>query len=186
VFDRATWTFINSFADWFSALGTIAAVVVALYLARKDARIRLRVRAGIRTMLQAGSKARPEFLMLEATNIGRRPAQIVNIGMRDGIRIRVSPRHRLGVLMVVMPPNDPLSATVPTTITDGQSASYYFPWPQFLKINREAIRTCFGGRLGWPRARLFQFGVETSAGGGFYVRIEKGLARKLVEDARER
>ena len=37
--DRATWQFINSFSSWLSAIGTVAAVIVALYLARRDKRI---------------------------------------------------------------------------------------------------------------------------------------------------
>jgi hypothetical protein len=40
-FDRETWTFVNSFAPWLSAIGTLAAVITSLYLATAD-RTRLR------------------------------------------------------------------------------------------------------------------------------------------------
>lgn len=51
---RETWQFINAAAAWFSALATFAAVVVALYLARKGNRIELEVRAGLRKVAFLG------------------------------------------------------------------------------------------------------------------------------------
>ena len=39
-----TWTFVNSFAPWLSAVGTLAAVVFSLYITLAD-RSRVRVRA---------------------------------------------------------------------------------------------------------------------------------------------
>ena len=33
MFAKETWVFLNTFADWFAALGSILAVIVALYLA---------------------------------------------------------------------------------------------------------------------------------------------------------
>jgi hypothetical protein len=42
--DRETWRFINSFAPWLSAIGTLAAVITSLYLATAS-RTRLRIRA---------------------------------------------------------------------------------------------------------------------------------------------
>ena len=66
--DRATWEFINSFSPWLSAFGTIAAVVIALYLARVDKRVRLEVSAGIRLMVTPGSPGpHPEYLELFAS-----------------------------------------------------------------------------------------------------------------------
>jgi hypothetical protein len=46
--DQETWQYINAASSWLSAIATLAAVVVALHLARKDNRIELEVRAGIR------------------------------------------------------------------------------------------------------------------------------------------
>jgi hypothetical protein len=46
--DRETWRFINTFAPWLSAVGTLVAVAVSLYLARKSNRIELEVSAGLR------------------------------------------------------------------------------------------------------------------------------------------
>src|SRR5688572_19989531 len=43
---RKTWEFINTFANWPSAIGTLAAVGVALYLAFRERRISLKLSAG--------------------------------------------------------------------------------------------------------------------------------------------
>ena len=93
--DRQLWTFINSFADWLSALGTIGAVIVALYLARKDARITLRVVSGLRVIVERGAPERhDEHFMLEVESprgrLGqapgrhrRRHAQVLTCGPRS-------------------------------------------------------------------------------------------------------
>jgi len=47
--DRETWTFINSFAPWLSAIGTLAAVIFSLYVTLAD-RTRLRVWAWKKTL----------------------------------------------------------------------------------------------------------------------------------------
>ena len=62
---QKTWRFINTFAPWLSALGTITAVLVALYLARMDRRIQLEVSAGHRITLHLASPGPPpEYLLL--------------------------------------------------------------------------------------------------------------------------
>lgn len=78
--DRELWTFINSFANWPSAIGTVAAVATALYLARRADRIRMRVRCGIRIVISQGkADPHPEYVNLEVTNVGRRAATISNL-----------------------------------------------------------------------------------------------------------
>ena len=43
LFDRETWLFINGFAPWLAALGTLLAVIVSLHLARRASRLDIRV-----------------------------------------------------------------------------------------------------------------------------------------------
>lgn len=43
--DKDTWRFINTFSGWFSAIGTLTAVLATIYFARRDKRIHLTVRA---------------------------------------------------------------------------------------------------------------------------------------------
>ena len=120
---------------------------------------------------------------IEVTNLGRRPANIISLVMRDGLRFRVK-RFGFGSQMIMLPPADPLSSRVPTTLNDGERANYFVLWPEFERINGPTMRTHFAGWLGQLRAHLFRVGVATSAGGVFDVRVERPLARRLVRLAR--
>jgi hypothetical protein len=83
--DKEIWKFINTFAPWFSALGTFAAVVVSLYLARISRRVRLKVSAGLefrsinREHLEVG-----RYICIRIINVGYREAIITNIRWQAG------------------------------------------------------------------------------------------------------
>jgi hypothetical protein len=175
-FSTEWWLFVNTFAEWFSAIGTIAAVIVALRLARRDARITLRISVGVRRLAQLGASEHPEYFWFEVTNVGRRSARITNLIMRDGFPFRSA--------MVMIPPQNALSSTVPTTINDGERATYMIRWEEYEEINGDRLAKHFSGRLGRLRARRFRIGVSTSAGGEFFARIENGLAKRFVEIAK--
>ncbi|MFZ5452098.1 MAG: hypothetical protein ACOZF2_09560 [Thermodesulfobacteriota bacterium] len=81
-----TWKFINTFAPWLAAIGTITTALVALYLARMDRNIRLEISVGHRLIVTPGlSGPYPEFLFIRVVNIGHREAQVINIGWKAGI-----------------------------------------------------------------------------------------------------
>jgi hypothetical protein len=60
--DQETWRFINTFAPWLSAAGTVTAVAVSLYLARQDRRVRLSVNASIWILQTLGQEDHEEFI----------------------------------------------------------------------------------------------------------------------------
>src|SRR5438093_12793596 len=72
------WTLINSFASWLSAIGTIAAVVFALWIANRDRRIHLKVVAGIRVIAALGQSFdnKNRYINISVTNVGYRSARI--------------------------------------------------------------------------------------------------------------
>ena len=83
--DSETWRFINTFAPWFSAIGTIAAVIVSLYLARARRPIKLEVRSGHRILVGDSSELKyPEYIFIGAINVGHRVAYITNVGWKTG------------------------------------------------------------------------------------------------------
>ena len=129
------WRFINTLAPWFSAIGTVSAVVTSLYLARRSDRQMLEVRAGLRTIAvvrggSSGVKDYPFFvrpnvfsnqpptvLMVSVTNIGRRTAHLAHIYWQVG-RGRSFDGH---------PPRNELSFEFPIKLADGESAFYSWP-----------------------------------------------------------
>lgn len=85
MFTQSEWQFINTFAPWLSAFGTILAVVTSLYLASRKSKIKLEAHVGLRLIIGRGDSAPfPQFLSFQITNVGGRPARISNIGWEVG------------------------------------------------------------------------------------------------------
>jgi len=86
--DKSTWQFINSFAPWLAALGTLLAVIISLYLARRDKQIRISVNAYITTLINSlnNSNQSDRYLCIEVTNTGHRTANITSINQRHPVR----------------------------------------------------------------------------------------------------
>jgi len=168
------WQFINSFAGWFSALGTIAAVVLALYFARQDKRIRLRVYAGHRVIVTPGCEGpHPEYLVIGATNVGHREAQITGIGWRIGLL-----RTRIVEQMPMW--NDGISSPLPSRLRDGDEARYYFPLSGVTRWLDDLTQNVPLPRAKWY-LRFARVRVYTSVGKVFEAPLEPGLRRRLVK-----
>jgi hypothetical protein len=171
--DRETWKFINTFAPWLAAFGTLSAVVTSLYLARRSDRVVLDVRVGIRSLAVRGGGPRhgTELLWVNITNLGRRSATLTALYWRP------VPWRKAGWLWLA-PEND-LSSPFPTTLTDGQSANYAMPIAEFLKNFSGFARETFAGCTGWVRLRLLRFHVTTSTGQSFTAKPERSVLQQV-------
>ena len=173
--DKATWECVNSFANWFSAFGTIAAVWTALHLARRDRQIRLQVYAGHRHIVAPGTDRHlSEHLDVGITNIGYREAQIVNIGWKVGFL-----RKKYGIQSVIA---DGISGKIPVRLRDGEETRYLFPMSGDPQWFQDFVRMFLQPH---PRIRVHFVWIQayTSVGTLFESRIEKGLRKKLLEAA---
>jgi hypothetical protein len=182
--DQETWRFINTFAGWLSATGTLVAVITSLYLARRSDRIRLKVTVGMRQLgLPEGHPDQgAEVMLVGVTNLGRRGATITLLFWRP-----VPWRRKEG--FVGFAPVNPYSLPFPTTLTDGQVASYAFPSVEFQRNFGDYSRNTFGGTVGWIRLRLLRFEVQTSTGNRFAAAPErpvKSALRRLAQERRPR
>ena len=119
-FTMQEWEIINSFANWFAATGTIAAVVVSLWLARRQDRPRVSLQAEISSVwFEKESDKNREYLMIRAANIGVRPVTISHLSIRFGCFRKV---------WVAVPlPDLETSSTFPTELSYGKEASWYVP-----------------------------------------------------------
>ena len=70
------WKYINTFAPWLSAIGTISAVMVSLFLARKD-KPKLKTNTSIKVLISEMFDNNPRYLIIEVANIGIRPTKII-------------------------------------------------------------------------------------------------------------
>jgi len=175
VLTKETWLFINTFAPWVAAIGSIGAVIVALYLARRSDQLRLDVSAGVR-MIVMGSGLHPqseEVVSIRITNIGRREAEVVGLGWRIGIF-----RRRY---LEQMPSFNPLEPPLPVRLRDGEEMFRRIPLsPTSLWLD-DFIRTCLGK---WPHlleVKFIRVRVFTSVGRVFEACLEPGLQRKLLQ-----
>lgn len=166
--DTETWRFINSFAPWLSAIGTILAVITSLYLARTSRRIRLQVRAGRRTIVGQGF-ASTDVVSILITNRGHRVATIQSIGWKIGFFRK---QHFLQI-----PDVPTFSAKLPQKLEDGESASYVFSMNPGQRNNWVEQFKPVISKYKFPQMAAFSMKVQvhTSVGKTFEARIERNL-----------
>ena len=117
--DKGQWELINSFANWFAALGTFAAAGIALYLANRAGRPTAQVSVGHRIIVGPGStKPYPEYAVFRIVNTGDRPITVSQIGWKHGLI-----RRRFAVQTFEPGSSSPL----PVELSHGQVASWMVP-----------------------------------------------------------
>jgi hypothetical protein len=163
----------NAIGTWVAGIATFAAVVVSLHLARRSERVRLRVRTGIRLVIQGDGTPAHEVLEFHATNIGDRPVTVASVGWSIGKRKKR--RYCIQTLC------GPYSAQYPKVLAHGESASFHVSfdeapnWPkkflEFVDEGHEPIETL--------RAQF-----HTSVGHSTEVAPEDNVLKKLEEARR--
>lgn len=176
--NRESWQFINTFAPWLAATGTIAAVIMSLHLARRSDRIRLFVTATIRVAVVEGGGADDgrELVWFDVTNCGRRSATVTQLFWRPV-------PWRRECLLLVSPLNE-YSSPMPTTLRDGDQAQYAAPVAVFAKHFGPHAQRLFKGRAGWVRLQFLRFNVATSVGvtaGCRPKRLLRGGIRRMAQ-----
>lgn len=177
---QPTLDIVNAAAQAVSALGTLAAVIVALYLARHQVRANLAIRTTVVRLVTPGVPDSDEgrFLRVGIANSGFRDVKIISMGWQVGRIIRRAHFHQLL-------PLNALSSSLPAKLAPGDTADFYYPWEQFIK-NSTSIRTAIGtGWLRRRRARTTQFVAYLSTGEAIRSAIERQLSDeflRLMED----
>ena len=191
--DQETWRFINTFAPWLSAIGTLTAVAVSLYLARRSDRQKLEVRVGLRNVavltdrplsskpfmflsVNVISNVPPALVVVTVTNVGRRPVKLASMSWQAG-----RGRHFLWTTM-----NNEYSYKFPITLGDGEPAFYSWPVAGLKKNFTESFGDEFAGFRGAIRLRRLRLCVSTSTGDMFRQKPEKGVLELFKELANEK
>lgn len=119
-FTPQEWEIVNGFANWLAAIGTIAAVVVALWLARRQDQPRVTLQAEVSSVwFDKKSEKNREYLSVRAVCVGDRPVTILHLSLRFGLFRK---------LWVAVPmPDQELSSPFPTEITYGKEAKWFIP-----------------------------------------------------------
>lgn len=108
----------GAIGTWLAGAGTLAAVIVALYLSRKADRIRIKVIAGLRLLVGDGSP-NEKMVSIGVTNLGDRPVTINSIGwaIGKGKEKRVC----------IQPVSGVYTARYPITLAYGNNANFMQP-----------------------------------------------------------
>ena len=175
---KATWEFINTFSDWLAGLGTLAAVITSLYLARASRRIRLHVTVGHKTVIEPGhSGPLPEYISIEATNMGSRVVRITGLEWRGGILRTIEGSQ--------VPPNNDLSSQLPVEIADSQQARWMIPLDSEEIFIGNFAQIFFTPLWVWRiQLRWIRVCVLTSTGGVHSIRLGHRVRSALAKHYR--
>lgn len=170
----------NAAGAWLAAIGTLLAVFLAIYLARMDRKIKLRLSAGRRSISPGLSMMNSyECCSIRAVNTGFRKVTITGVGWRVGLFNKTVYEQ-----MLTFPPSP---STMPITLADGEEACWHIP---FLSLD---------GHPNWiddfPRKlpvkypyitrKTLRVFVYTSVGKPFKGKLEKTLLDILIKAAQE-
>ena len=170
MFDRETWLFINSFAPWLAALGTVLAVIVSLRLARRISRPDIRV--FIRLISLFGQEIPKKFFVqIDAVNHSRKA--VVNTIAWWSWRPLGFGRRKQG--WIVLPLHDPHSTTLPCELDFGKEASFFFPFDAVHESWKSLLEHVDDSKFLWLTVRLLRVGVVTSTDQYFGARLNQRM-----------
>jgi len=170
--EQTHWQFINTFAPWLSAVGTLAAVIVSLYLARKRDTPKARLLVYDIMVVTAGdTRPPPHYVQFRVVNEGDRRVRITQIGWRYGL----FKKHHCVQLY-----EDSLSSKLPIELEHGQEAQWLIPMKMPDREWADYFANGFLSHAPWPvwhwtlRGRAF-----SSLGNVFETRPATGLLATL-------
>ncbi|WP_136805847.1 hypothetical protein [Desulfosediminicola flagellatus] len=176
--DETKFKILSLIGTWLASLGTISAVITSLYLARRESKINLSVSAGHRVMIGGGIQGQKDYCSIYVVNQGFRKATITNIGWRVGL---LKKRYAIQQL-------DPsqYSSPMPIELKDGQEAKYLIPLHNSSNENDwiDSFVTDFLSKCPKLVVKTIRVQAFTSVGKTFESKLEKGLAKKLIEHAK--
>lgn len=157
--------------DWLSAIGTIAAVIVALFLARRDQRIRLAGSANVYVLFERGDLKNPHYVALTITNVGTRTFMLTGISWRTGV---IKKHH-----FFILPPANDLSSRLPLKLADGDQAALYLPLEDSREVSLPSIREFRPKHLRWLWNRSHRLIAHTSTREKHYFTIHKTMRTEI-------
>lgn len=168
----------NALGAWVAAIGTISAVIVALYLARLDRIIRVRLSVGHRLVGTGSDMSKyQDHCSIKAVNMGSRKVTLSGVGWRVGFL-----KKRIYEQILSMPP---YPSTMPITLADGEEATWFIPfrsmdeYPNWIDTFPLEV---LGKHPYWASKSMRIF-VYTSVGKPIIGTVEKPLRERLVAAA---
>ena len=172
---KSTLDFINTIAQSVAAIGTLAAVIVALYLARRQTAERVTVTTAKVGIVTPGIPGSNEgfFLRIAITNSCLRDVTLTGIGWRVGW-------WRPERFFQLLPLNE-LSSILPKRLAPSETALFFYPWDDYV-VNALPLRRALGTDLrGRVRARMTKCEVFLSTGVVCRATIDSYVVTELLK-----
>ena len=164
------WEFINSFAPWFSAIGTLVAASVALYLGVSVRAEKLNLFGGIRLLVGDGEAT--EWVVVKVTNVGHASLIVTGFGWRVGL---FKKQH------FFQKPGSSMSDQFPKRLDPGEEAQVVVAMSDYVNYVDSFFYGPISKALPSIYMRTLEVGAFTSRGKGVYRPVEGGLKKRLIE-----
>jgi hypothetical protein len=164
----------NAVGTWVAGLGTLAAVIVSLYLASRSDRVKLRVNVGLRVIFAGDGSPAEEQVGFSVANLGDRPVTITSVGWRVG--------RGTAARFCVQPLYGVYTANCPKQLQHGDQATFLVSllalptWPKDFAKG-------FVGDLSERNLKTLRALVHTSIGETIEVRPDENLLKRLRDEA---
>lgn len=168
---------LNVLGTWVSAFGSIAAAVVALYLANRAGAQKVRINVATVITFTAGHPLfQPEdetkrFLRFEVVNTGDRPVRITNLGWRTGFFRKF---HCVQMIPAVVG-----NSAMPVSLDHGELASWLIPLDNSSNSWERHFADTFLRDAGISKFLSLRGTCQTSLGNVFVTRPGAELIKRL-------
>ena len=160
------WALVGT---WFSGLATIFVAFVALHLARRSEKMRLKAYVGLRLLVSPGISAE-ECLQISVTNSGERPVTIDSIGWCIGKR--KNRRFAIQILSSISPHQ------YPKKIAHGERAQFILDFRESPNWMKDFV-TQFVHDVSDKSIKTLRSQIHTSVGHSIDIVPEQSLLEKL-------
>jgi hypothetical protein len=172
-----TYKILSIVGSWLAGIGSLAAVITSLWLARKESRIKLAVTVKHMKVLTQGGKERPDYVNIKVVNLNIRPAKITNIGWEVG-RFK----NKVHFLQLF---GDSNSDQIPKVLNEGEEGNFMVPF-RLRNTDDDWIKR-FPKDLLLPnpkrKIKTLKTIVYTSVNKKFKVKPDKNLISTLLKEA---
>ncbi|MEI6269611.1 MAG: hypothetical protein WCP01_12085 [Methylococcaceae bacterium] len=166
------WKFINSFAPWLSAIGTLLAVCVSLYISFSTRKITLSISSGIFVFNENG--ADEEYLAIYVTNTGYRTV-FLNSLMCISFQVGLFKKTNIGIGHKYI--NSHRSSSFPCKLGENETANL------FLKINNSNtnwLQNLKKEHLKTHSLSTLRIVVYPNVGKPFKVKPDKTIMKEII------
>jgi hypothetical protein len=168
---------LNVLLNSITAIGTLGAVIVSLWLARQDRRIYLDAFADRFTGInpeKLDNSVPADVLKISITNTGIRHVTIISVCWELGFlnKIRAIQLYDM---------SHPFNTRLPKVIDDGETINILLPWKLFCEVTLPNLIGSIKSKIFWKHPYFFKLLIYTSISRRPYkVPVGKGIRQEFM------